>query len=352
MYFIKIHRNTYDFFYLKSIYLKKYLFADKVSFRGIRFMDLFSVIVNQMGMLAIYVIIGIIGVKAKIFNRDSLDHLSKYIMKISLPIMIFTNTINGATAEEVIDTLPMLVIAVCMFLMLYLVGYVISKIFNLQGERKHVYRAVSMFGNVGFIGIPLIATIFPERGMLYIALFTIIDQGLLWTVGMKLTSPIVENEKQCIGECVKKMINPATVGILLGVAGVFAGVKLPSIVDVTLTKVGATTTPISMIYIGGLFCYADIRNFVKKAEFYLIIAFKMLVFPILLYLAISKVPFINDEIKITLALLAGLPSMSSIAMFANANGSDGDYAIGAVFITTIMSVATLPLISYIIGTVL
>lgn len=315
-------------------------------------MDLFSVIAKQMGMLAIYVIIGIIGVKTKIFNKDSLDHLSKYIMKISLPIMIFTNTINGATAEEVIDTLPMLFIAICMFAVLFLVGFTFSIIFNLEGDRKHVYRAVSMFGNVGFIGIPLIAAIFPERGMLYIAIYTIIDQGLLWTVGMKLTTPVIENEKQCISQCVKKMINPATVGILLGVAGVFAGVKLPGIIDVTLTKVGATTTPLSMIYIGGLFCYVDIRKFIEKAEFYLIIAFKMLVFPILLFLVINKVPFINDEIKITLTLLAGLPSMSSIAMFANANGSDGDYAIGAIFITTIMSVATLPLISYIISTVL
>lgn len=41
--------------------------------------------------------------------------------------------------------------------------------------------------------------------------------------------------------------------------------------------------------------------------------------------------------------------MSSVAMFANANGSDGDYAIGAIFVTTIASVVTLPLISYIIG---
>ena len=44
-------------------------------------MNLFPVIAAQMGMLAVYVAIGIIGVKTKIFNRESLDYVSKYIMK-------------------------------------------------------------------------------------------------------------------------------------------------------------------------------------------------------------------------------------------------------------------------------
>lgn len=141
------------------------------------------------------------------------------------------------------------------------------------------------------------------------------------------------------------------VGILLGVVGIFAGVKLPTVIDSTLTKIGATTTPLSMIYIGGLFCYVDIKQFVKKAEYYVILLFKMVVFPILLYLVIRNMSFISEEIKIMLPILAGLPCMSSVAMFANANGADGDYAIGAIFVTTVASMATLPFVSYVIGTV-
>ena len=60
---------------------------------------------------------------------------------------------------------------------------------------------------------------------------------------------------------------------------------------------------------------------------------------------------LSEEIKITLPILAGLPCMSSVAMFANANGADGDYAIGAIFVTTVASMATLPFVSYVIGTV-
>lgn len=315
-------------------------------------MDLFSIILIQMVMLAIYVLVGIIGVKTKVMNREALEYISRFIMKLSLPIMIFTNTLNGATSKEVIETLPMLAIAFCMFGFMFCVGTVVSRIFKMKGDNKQLYKALMMFGNVGFIGIPLIAAIFPERGMLYIAIFTIADQGLLWTVGMQLTTPEAKKTKGNLIQTIKKMINPAIVGILFGVIGIFAKVKLPTVIDSTLTRIGATTTPLSMIYIGGLFCYVDIKQFVKKAEYYVILLLKMIVFPILLYLVIRNMPFLSDEIKITLPILAGLPCMSSIAMFANANGADGDYAIGAIFVTTVLSMATLPFVSYIIGTVL
>lgn len=311
-------------------------------------MNLFPVIATQMGMLVVYVLLGIIGVKTKIFDRASLDYMSKYIMKLSLPLMIFMNTLNGATGEQVIAALPMLAVAVCMYIILLMAGTIFSKLFKIKGNAAQVYKAVSTFGNVGFVGIPLVSALFPESGMLYIAIFTIIDQGLLWTLGMQLTTPEEKKTRGNLGKSLLKMINPAIVAIVLSVIGVFAGVKLPAIFNDTLTKVGASTTPLSMIYIGGLFCYVDIAKYAKKAEFYVIVAFKMIVFPILLYIIIGNLS-ISQEIRITLAILGGLPSMSSVAMFANANGSDGDYAIGAIFVTTIASVVTLPLISYIIG---
>ena len=141
-------------------------------------MNLFPVIATQMGMLVVYVLLGIIGVKVKVFDRKALDYVSKYIMKLSLPLMIFMNTLNGATAEQVIDSPPMLGIAVCMYIFLFIVGTVFSKVFRIKGNAAQVYKAVSVFGNVGFIGIPLVAAVYPGTGMHYKAIFTIMDQGL------------------------------------------------------------------------------------------------------------------------------------------------------------------------------
>ena len=309
---------------------------------------MFSIIAGQMGMLAVYVILGIIGVKSGVLNKDSLNHISRFIMKMGLPLMIFTSMPDGTAASDYIGALPVLGISACMYAAIYFMSSVTLKAFKVGGDRACVYKASALFGNVGFIGMPLILAACPGKGMIYMAVYTMLDQALLWTLGMYLTAPVEKRKAVGVKKAVRMMLNPAVIAIFLSLLFVLAGIKLPAILDTTLTKVGQTTTPLSMIYIGGLFCYMDIKKYIRKAEFYIIVVFKMIIFPILLFIVIGGVD-ISQDIRVTLAILAGLPTMSSVAMFANANGSDGDYAIGAIFITTIASVVTLPLISYIIG---
>ena len=64
-----------------------------------------------------------------------------------------------------------------------------TKLFHLKGDKAGIFQAMSMFGNVGFMGIPIITSIFPQNGILYISVFTIIDQFMLWTLGVKFTTP-------------------------------------------------------------------------------------------------------------------------------------------------------------------
>ena len=72
-----------------------------------------------------------------------------------------------------------------MYVCLLILGTLSGKVFHLHGEHLQLYRAMTVFGNVGFMGIPIVVSIYPEKGMLYMAVFTIIDQLMLWTLGGK-----------------------------------------------------------------------------------------------------------------------------------------------------------------------
>lgn len=311
-------------------------------------MELFMIIAGQMGMLAVYVILGIIGVKCRVLDKDSLNHISRFIMKMALPIMIFTSMPEGTMASDLLGALPSAGIILCMYVAVYLMSTALVKIFKVKGDAACVYKAVSLFGNVGFIGMPLILASYPEMGMLYLAVYTIIDQSLLWTFGMYLTSPAEKRKAVGAKKAISMILNPAVIAIILSLVFVFADLRLPYILDETLNRVGAMTTPLSMIYIGGLFCFFDIRKYLKKVELYFIVLGKMFIFPVVL-LVVLKALGISMELRFTLAVMAGLPTMTAVAMFANANGSDGDYATAAAFITTVLSLITLPAVSYLAG---
>lgn len=247
-------------------------------------MAYFSIVLSQIIGFVIYILIGIAAVRMRVLGSRSLGVFSRFITKISLPLLLFSNTLNGATRQQFISALPVLAVTVLMYFLLYLLCCLLARLFGLKGNENHVYRACAMFGNIGFMGIPIVAAVFPEQGMLYIALFTVIDQLLLWTLGVNLTAPVDRENAMSIASRLQKMVNPATIAIVLAIVGIFTGIELPAPVNTALTKAGALTTPLAMIYMGGLFCYIDIPRYIRKKEFYGAVAIKMCLFPPLFYM--------------------------------------------------------------------
>ncbi len=310
-------------------------------------MNIFPVVVNQSISFAVLILVGIICVKTHILNEQTLPVLSRFIMKLALPLLIFTNTLNGATRDQLITDLPMLLAVAALFLLLALLGHYLARLFHLPREQARLFQALTMFGNVGFIGIPLVSALYPEHGMLYIALYTIVDQFLLWTAGVRLTSPLQKDSSSVLSS-LRSMVNPASVGVILGVIGVLLGIHLPSAIDLPLTKVGASASPLALIYLGGLFCYCDIPRFARRAEFYALGIIKMILLPLAFFCVLSLI-FQDPELVTALTMLSALPCMSTLAMFSQAHGTDHEYTAGAVMMTTIFSILTLPLVSYLLS---
>lgn len=304
--------------------------------------EIFGILMEQMGLFLFYMIVGVLLVKTHVLAKDTLETLSRFVMKLALPVMIFINTVGGVDRDSLVHSLSVLGLAVVFYVCTFLISKGLSLLFHLKGDRASVYRALSMFGNIGFMGIPIISSVFPEQGMLYISVFTIIDQLVLWTLGVKLTTPGGQGSFQP-----KKMINPCTVAVVLALLMVVSGLSLPPLLHTALDKIGGTATPLAMIYLGGVFACMDVKTYVRVREFYGIVVVKMMVFPVLLYMACGFLP-IDESVRLTFALLAAMPAMSSIVMMAKASGSEGDYAMGGIFVTTVCSIVSIPAVFWVL----
>lgn len=198
-------------------------------------MDIVWILAEQIGLFVIYIVVGILLVKTRVLTRDTLETISRFVMKLAMPVMIFTNTVDGVDRSSLLGSLSLLGLTALLYACTFVMARLMAAAFRLQGD-----RALTMFGNVGFMGIPIVSSIFPDYGMLYIAVFTIIDQMVLWMLGVKLTTPGGKGSFDP-----KKMINPCTVAIVLSVVMVLTGLKLPSLLNTALDKIGATATPLA-----------------------------------------------------------------------------------------------------------
>ena len=312
-------------------------------------MNTFWILMEQIELFIVYLVIGVILVRTGVLSDKGLDWIARVVMKLSLPTMIFVNVVSQVDRVALVKSLSIIGLAGTASTLLYGLGVVLTKLFHVEGDRAQIYRAMTMFGNVGFMGIPIITSIFQERGMLYVSVFTIVDQLAMWTVGVKLTSPSGKGKFDP-----KKLINPATVAIALAIFFVLTGLKLPGVLQTGFQNIGATATPLAMIYLGGVFACMDVKKYILKLDYYGIVAIKMLIFPVIFYIILGLLPIsaeirmtmtlTSEEIGMTMSLITAMPTMSSVVMLANSSGSDGAYSLGGVMITTLCGIVTLPVV--------
>ena len=300
-------------------------------------MEQFFIVLNQIGIFLILIIFGIL-------DEHSLGSVSKLVMRMALPAYIFINTAEGATRQGLAESLLVIPLAIALYLMLFLLSLLLEKVFHLKGNRGHVFRAIVMFGNVGFMGIPLVVELYPDTALLYISLFTILDQGLFWTYGVSLTKPVSEQKEKISLKNLKNLLSPALVAIVGATVLVLLNIHLPKLLTTTLSKLGTASMPLSLLYIGGMLSMTDVRKVLRCGELYAEIGLKMLVLPIVFFL-VMKLCQVPADMAGTMTFLTGLPAINMVAMLSKNNGSDGDYAVCAVMMTTLACLVTLPLVS-------
>lgn len=309
-------------------------------------MEQFFIVLTQIGIFLILIVMGILAVKFGILDAHSLGSVSKLVMRMALPAYIFINTAEGATRAGLAASLMIVPLAAALYALLALLSVVLEKVFHLKGNRAKVFRAIVMFGNVGFMGIPLVVELYPDTALLYISLFTILDQGLFWTYGVSLTQPVLaQKETRGISlRGLKNLLSPALVAILGATLLVLLNIHLPKVLTTALTKLGSASMPLSLIYIGGMLSMTDVRRVLRCGELYAEIGLKMLLLP-LAYFLVMHFTGVPTDMAGTVTFLTGLPAINMVAMLAKNNGSDGDYTVCAVMMTTIACLITLPLVS-------
>ena len=101
-------------------------------------MNTFDIILQQVGLFVIYILAGLLLVKTKVLNRETLEPISKFVIKMALPLMVFINITDGTDKKNLYESWPILVIAVGFDICIYAAGSVSYT----QLPKKHVLHAV------------------------------------------------------------------------------------------------------------------------------------------------------------------------------------------------------------------
>jgi Predicted permeases len=303
----------------------------------------FHILLNQLIQFFIILLIGYVAARYQMVKEVYLPELSRIIMKIVLPVYIFTSIFNGTTIKQLINGIPVLFLSIAIYVIFILTFSLLAKILKLPGERGNVYQALFIFGNTAIIALPLINEMYPKEGIIYLALFAIIDQLIFWTYGIWLTT----SKQQGMKANLKNFINPSLVAVALSILLIVIRVKLPIVLNNTLNTVGKASTAMCLIYLGSLFYFSNWKKVLNKREIYIGIVFKMILIPLIIGIVLHIID-LSLSMRGTMVILSALPTMTVIPMLVKPNSEEKEYAIGATLFTMAVSLITLPIVTYLV----
>lgn len=306
-----------------------------------------EIILNQILILAIVVVIGLIASWLKIIDPLTKDFVAKVIFNVTLPSMLLTNFSRlDLTPRLLSNSLQIISLAVFVLTFMLFVGWAASKIMRMKPEDSAIFRLHSMMGNIIYLGFPVIFSLYGQEGLLYAGLFTVVSNLMMWTVGVII---LTDNKKITVSERLKHILNPNTVAILTGFTLFLMKMKLPKIILDSVGGLGSTNTWFSMIYIGSVLWYARVGNVLQNRNIYVLAFNRLLLVPLILtglfYFLGLYLPVSFDKTVLSVLILeAAMPCMVNVVIMVKILGKDDTQAVANVFLTTLLSIITLPLI--------
>ncbi len=302
-----------------------------------------QVIVNQMIILFLVIIVGYIANKVGILDKSQNQKLSSLILNITCPALILSSVFETKSGDFK-TVIQIFIISIAIYIVLPFMGILFGKILKVPKEDRNLYQFMTIFSNIGFMGYPVIQSIFGTQALFFAAICNMIFNIFCYSYGIYLMSGCDK-----LSFDFKKIINPGIIFSLIAVIIYLTKWQMPQIIGETSSLIGATTTPLAMMLIGSSLADIPPKEVINDVRIYLYTIIKQIVMPILFWWVLKFIVF--DKVVLgVLVILVAMPVGSITVMFCNQYKGNVDLASKSIFITTLASVFTIPTLVYLLFT--
>jgi hypothetical protein len=285
----------------------------------------------------------------KVVSNDMNQDMSNLILYITLPAMMVASLSSYEFSKEMlIKSGKLMIISWGVYGVSIGLSYVFSKLLRVEGTTKDIIQFMMVFSNVGFMGYPVVNAVFGEIGVFYTALYNLPFNILLWTFGVVVLSRplrkkvnIDERHPTSVGW--KTLLNPGIVAVFIGFAMFLTSTQLPLPIFKALDLMGSTTTPLSMFFVGSILADMEAKKIFTNIKVFWASVIRLVVLPLMI-LWILKLMNLDEIMTGIPVVITAMPVAANCAIFATKYGNDYQLASQGVFISTMFSMLTIPLI--------
>lgn len=294
-----------------------------------------NTILDQTIIMLILIMVGVLCFKAHIISRESNKDLSKLVLQVVNPAVIFMSYQTDYKSELVRNLLLTFALSVGSMAILIAAAYIFIR--KKEDRETEIERFSAIYSNCGFMGIPLMNALFGMEGVFYLTAYITVFNIIVWTHGIILIS----GEKD-IKKVIKVFYSPTIISIVLGIICFFLKLRLPEVPSRAFNFVVQLNTPLAMIVSGVTMAETDIPELLKNKRVYIVCALRLLLLPAILSVLLSLLP-LDEKVRMTVIVAAAAPPAAMCTLQCIRYGRNSVYASELFTAGTVFSVATLPM---------
>ena len=298
-------------------------------------------IVTQMLMIFGIVLVGLASAKRNLWAGELDRKLSVFILNVSMPALILASVMGKDLEFEASEVLTLGLVAVVNYVILIGLACLIPQIWHVNRSRQGLARFMLAFGNVSFIGYPVCDAVFGPKAVFCASVLNIPFNLLIFTIGVSF----INGGKAHSAFSPKLVFSPCVVASLIAVAIALMGISVPEPVGQWFHLLGDLTTPCALLIIGSSLSHIPVRDMLGNRFAYAISLLRLIVLPLVVGVVLRLLGVENFVANVAVVLSA-MPIATNGIMLCLQYGKDERVMTQGLFLSTLFSVVTIPLIAY------
>lgn len=305
----------------------------------------FFAVVEPIAVLFLILIAGFLARRLAVFDEGVVKGLSSLLLKVTLPALIIDSLQRSYSADLLRDSGQILIMAIPIYVVSALVALLCGAIPGVGRDYAGVVRFAVMFPNTGFMGYPVLLSILGSEALFLAVIYNLPFNLVVFTVGIVLMT---------MGRGVGRrfdprvLLSPAVVSVVIGFFFFIFSIRLPGPLAEATRLLGSVTTPLAMIVVGATLSGMKLNDVFGNWRVYFIAVMRLLVMPGLIFLLLRGFG-LNPLLYSVLVLLNAMPVAINGALFAAEYDVNPAFAAQAVFVSTMLSALTIPLVAMLLG---
>ncbi len=293
--------------------------------------------------------------------------MTSLVVNLTNPALILGSlSATGSVTQG--DVLILFLFGIGIYLLLPVLAFLFVRVMRVVPKKRGVAELLLIFGNTGFMAIPVLQTLYGDVAVFYINILNMPFNFLIYTYGIYLlnrdrqilsslegaekAAPLESTDSNAAGGSSLKtaskfswklFLSPGILCSLIALSMYFAHLQFPVVLSETFSFVGGVTPPLTMLITGSILAEYPVKTIFQDHKIHAMLAMKLLFFPVLA-LILARLFFTNSVIIGIICLTFAMPCGAMCAMLSKEYKINTDTASSGVVFSTLLSLITIPIV--------